>query len=61
MKGRMHIEHERRIIMRDCEYGLVVTEEDEKGLKKGTLRKRVMEKRKLIEEPERWIASRSRN
>lgn len=47
--------------MRDCEYGLVVTEEDEKGLKKGTLRKRVMEKRKLIEEPERWIASRSRN
>lgn len=35
----------RRIIMRDCEYGLVVTEDDEKGLKKGALRKRVREKR----------------
>jgi hypothetical protein len=30
----MHAENERRIIMRDCEYGLVVTEDDEKGLKK---------------------------
>jgi hypothetical protein len=47
--------------MRDCGYGLVVREEDEKGLKKGTLKKKVTEKRNLIEDVERWIASRSRN
>jgi len=47
--------------MRDCGYGLVVREEDEKGLKKEHSRKKVMEKRNLIEDVERWIASRSRN
>lgn len=47
--------------MRDCGYALVVREEDEKGLKKGIVKKKVTEKRNLIEDVERWIASRSRN
>jgi len=41
-KGRIH-RNERRI-MRDCGYGLVVREEDEKGLKKNTQEKSYGEK-----------------